>query len=228
MTENLNNQDLAISKLREDITSMMGMVLGQLERAKTALTTFDINMSNEILHIEKRVNAVELTIDKECENILALYCPVASDLRFILATLNINTQLERIADHAAGIANYILSEEITSPFSDEILSAVQFDKMFETAISMVNDAIHCFINEDTSIAKWVFGKDAILNKINRKTSTIIEEYIVNNPQKISNYLYLFSIMKKLERVGDLAKNIAEESIFLIDAKYVKHKDKKKK
>jgi len=228
MNETLNNQEKAIVELRDDITNMMGTVLKQLERAKDALVDLDTDVANEIHHIEKRVNAIELTIDKKCENILALYSPVATDLRFILATLSINTQLERIADHADGIAEYIIGNKIDSPYKEDILKEVDYDNMFETAISMVNDAIYSFINEDTVTAKYVFGKDATLNIINSKTSSIIQTYITKHPQQISKYLYLFSIMKKLERIGDLAKNIAEETIFFVDAKYVKHRDKLEK
>lgn len=224
----MNNQEQAVASLREEVTTMMNMVLAQLERAQNALAVLDMDLATEIRSIEKRVNATELKIDKECENILALYNPVAMDLRFILATLSINTQLERIADHADGIAAYIMAEEISSPFGEDILAEIQYIVMFETAISMVDDAIESFINEDTDKARTVFGKDRTLNKINRDISNIIEGFIKKEPGKVTKFLYLFSIMKKLERVGDLAKNIAEETIFFVDAKYVKHKKRKKK
>ncbi|MFT5165510.1 MAG: phosphate transport system protein [Saprospiraceae bacterium] len=222
----ITNQELALTNLREDITDLMHMVLRQLEKAKEALETVDIDLASEIITIEKKVNATELKIDKDCENILALYNPVAIDLRLVLASINLNTQLERIGDHADGIAEYIVNEAINEPFEKELLEDIQFHLMFETAISMVDDAIYSFIKEDTKIARWVFGKDITLNKINRKTSSIIAEYSRKNPERIKKYLYLFSIMKKLERVGDLSKNIAEETVYFVDAKYIKHKDKK--
>jgi len=93
---------------------------------------------------------------------------------------------------------------------------------------MIDDSIYSFINEDTKIVKWVFGKDKTLNKINKETSEVIAELCRKNPKNIKRLLYLFSIMKKLERVGDLAKNIAEETVFYVDAKIIKHKKKKKK
>jgi phosphate transport system protein len=228
MSEILNNQELALKNLRDDITDLMHMVHRQLEKAKEALETMDVSLASEIMTIEKKVNATELRIDKECENILALYNPVAIDLRLVLASINLNTQLERIGDHADAIAEYIVNHEVETPFDKEILEAIQFNQMFETAVSMVDDAIYSFIKEDTKIARWVFGKDITLNKINQKCSTIITEYSKKNPENIKKYLYLFSIMKKLERVGDLSKNIAEETIYFVDAKYIKHKDKFKK
>lgn len=226
MKEIITNQDQAMAKLRDGITGMMEMVHSQLEKAQVALETLDEGLAGEIQHIEKRINATELQIDKECENIFALYNPVAVDLRFVLAVLSINTHLERIGDHADAIAQYINSDDIESPFEKDIIETIRLKEMFETAISMVDDAIYSFINEDTQIARWVFGKDKTLNKINKKAAKTITEYSTKNPEKIKKYLFLFSIMKKLERVGDLSKNIAEETVFFVDAKYIKHKKKK--
>lgn len=228
MTEIITNQDQALAKLREDITNMMDMVHIQLEKAKFALETIDTGLASEIIHIEKRVNATELRIDKECENIFALFNPVAVDLRFVLAVLSINTHLERIGDHAEGIAEYIERESLTTPFETKLMEDIRFDEMFTSAISMVDDAILSFINEDSAAARSVFLKDSNIDKINRKSADIIAEFSAKKPEKINKYLYLFSIVKKIERIGDLAKNIAEETIFFIDAKYVKHKDKKVK
>ncbi len=152
MSEILNNQEQALKNLREDVTDLMQIVMNQLEKAKEALTNLDVNLASEILAIEKTVNANELRIDKECENILALYNPVAIDLRLVLATNHITTQLERIGDHAEGIAEYIVNENIEEPFEKEVLDAIQFEAMFETAISMVNDAIYSFVHEDTKTA----------------------------------------------------------------------------
>ncbi|MBT8229722.1 MAG: phosphate signaling complex protein PhoU [Saprospiraceae bacterium] len=225
--QELNNQAQDIEQLKEDILGMMDQVLSQLEKAKTALEESDTNIANEILALEKKVNATDISIVKSCENILALYAPVASDLRFVMAVLNISNQLERIGDHAEGIAEYIIDEEINIKFSKKILEGVRFYEMFEIALSMVSDAIYGFTKEDTEILKWVFGKDKTLNKINKKIPEIISENTKKKPEPLKQNLYLFSIMKKLERVGDLAKNIAEETIFYLDAKIIKHKRARK-
>lgn len=206
---------------------MMDQVLNQLEKTKTALEESDSNIANEVVSFEKKVNATDLSIVKSCENILALYSPLATDLRFVLAVMNISSQLERIGDHAEGIAEYIIDEEINVKFNKKILETVRFYEMFETALSMVSDAIYGFTKEDTEILKWVFGKDKTLNKINKKVPEIISEMTKKKPEPLKQNLYLFSTMKKLERVGDLAKNIAEETIFYLDAKIIKHKRAKK-
>lgn len=227
MSDTLNNEQQALNNLRINVEDMMHAVLSQLSKAQEALSNYDKDLALEILNFEKKINSMELGIDKSCESILALYNPLAVNLRFTLAVLNINTQLERIADHAAGIAEYIVEEIIDKPYEKEVLEAVRFHEMFETAISMIDDAIYSFINEDTKIIKWVFGKDKTINKINKETSNIIASLCKKKPANIKRYLYLFSIMKKLERTGDLAKNIAEETVFYVDAKIIKHKGKKK-
>ena len=227
MTETLTNEQLALNNLSEDIAEMMHIVLSQLTKAQEALRTCDVDLAQEIITMEKKINSLDLRLDKSCESILALYSPLAANLRFTLAVMSISAQLERIGDHAVGIAEYIDEGIINEPLDDEILEKVKFNTMFETAISMIDDAIYSFLKEDTNIVKWVFGKDKTINKINKETSDVVAAIGKKNPKKIKQLLYLFSIMKKLERVGDLAKNIAEETVFYVDAKIIKHKKKKK-
>ena len=95
--------------------------------------------------------------------------------------------------------------------------------MYDTVLSMIDDAIHAFNFENTKLARWVFGKDATANEINRNASGIITAYAKKYPEKIDKYLLLFSTIKKIERIGDLSKNIAEETIFYTEAKVLKHK-----
>ena len=97
--------------------------------------------------------------------------------------------------------------------------------MYETALDMFEDAIDAYKNEDTKLARKIFKKDLIINDIHEKSATIIEKYIKDDPNNTKQLLYVFSVIKKLERIGDLAKNIAEELIFYIEAKVLKHKEK---
>lgn len=212
--------------LKDQVIDMMYLVRNQLHKSKEAFLELDKDLAREIIHYENRVNATELSIDRDCENILALYNPVAIDLRFVIASLKVNTQLERMGDHADGIASYttILKE----PFEKELIKELRFVEMFDTVLSMIDDAIHAFNFENTKLARWVFGKDATINEINHKAQKIIAKYAAQHPNKIEKYLLLFSTIKKIERVGDLAKNIAEETIFYTEAKILKHKDKEAK
>jgi len=169
-----------------------------------------------------RVNAFELKIDRDCENIFALYCPVAIDLRFLLAVLKINNNLERIGDIAEGIAKYII--ESSGDFDKTLFETTQLIRMFDDAINILSDTRIAFEGEDTILARSIFKRDEVLDQINRNANERIGESIKADLNNISDALYVLSIIRKLERVGDQAKNIAEEIIFYIEAKVLKHQE----
>ena len=221
----MTHLEVELPKLRNNIIEMMDLVQAQIDKGYKAVQTFDDELAYEMIANEKRVNALELKIDRDCENVLALYNPVAIDLRFVMASYNINSTLERVGDNAESIARYIL--HFDSPLSEEMKQRLDFDKMFLTAVGMFDDAIEAYKEEDTKMARKIFKRDLIINDIYLKSAPIIEELIKENPDKIRQLLYVFSVIKKLERIGDLAKNIAEELIFYIDAKVLKHKKKDK-
>ena len=215
-----------LEQLKDQAIGMMQMVRTQLIKSRKAFIKRDLDLAREIIHYEDRVNAMELSIDQECEKIFALYKPVAVDLRFVLAVLKANTQLERIGDHAKAIAVYTL--ELDKPYENKLLKEIRFNEMYETAISMIDDAIHAFNFENTKLARWIFGKDAILNEIEEASPEVIGKYIAKHPKRVTKYLMLYSTVKKLERVGDLIKNVAEETIFYTEAKVLKHRKKQDK
>lgn len=199
---------------------MMALVVKQVEKCREALYKFDQDLAKEIIVTEHRVNAHELKIDKDCENIFALFNPVAVDLRFVLAALKINTNLERNGDNAEGIARYLM--DVNTPFTEEMLKAYRLDEMFDVALSMHEDALNAFDKEDTKLARRLFKKDDKLDEINRSATATTLNLIKDHPENHLHYLCLLSIVRKLERVGDQSKNIAEEIIFYVEAKVLKH------
>ncbi|RMG80193.1 MAG: phosphate transport system regulatory protein PhoU [Bacteroidetes bacterium] len=223
----MTNIEKELLQLKDDIIEMMFLVESQLQKSKKAFTKLKTGLAKEIHRMEARVNSMAHSINKDCENIIALYNPVASDLRLVLAAIKIVINLERIGDHADNIARYVRKEILVEPYDDEILEKVGFDEIFSTALEMVKEAIAGFHNEDTEIARKVFDKDAAINAIYKKSAPILSEYIQAHPDQTSRMLYLFSIINKLERVGDLATNISEETIFYIEAE-LKLPSKKKK
>ncbi len=216
--------EIELKQLRQAIIEMMALAKKQLEKSKDAFVNMDTEIAQEIIHTEKRMNAMELSIDRHCENIFALFNPVATDLRFVIAMLKINSDLERIADYADGIADYVI--DIDKSFSKDILNAVQMNEMFDIAISMVNDIYVAFDKEDTALARKVFKEDAALNEINANASKVISEFVKETHTLFRSSLYLFSTIRKVERVGDHVKNVAEVIIFYLEAEVLKHKKKK--
>jgi len=215
--------EVELQQLRDEVKNMWHLVDSQLQKARKALINFDKDLAREVVIKEKRVNGAELKIDRDCEDLLALYQPVAIDLRFLLAVLKINSNLERIGDIAEGIAKYIIDAE--SLFSEELIKASRVMSMFDESVIMLTDTLAAFENEDTILARGVFKKDEFLDEINVNANEHIIDYLKDHPTDIDQALYALSIIRKLERVGDQSKNIAEEIIFYIEAKVVKHSRK---
>ncbi|MFT3740534.1 MAG: phosphate signaling complex protein PhoU [Breznakibacter sp.] len=206
--------------LRQNIIEMTLLVTSQIEKACEAFDTANKNLALEVIANERRINAYELKMDADCENMLALYTPVAADLRFVMASYNIASTLERIADNAAGIARYVL--EMDSPIAPKAQELIRFKEMETTVMEMMEDALDAFEEETPGKAYNIPNRDLVLNEINIKSSDIMVYLIKENPDDIKKLLFLFSTIKKMERIGDLIKNIAEETIFYIEAKVIKH------
>ncbi len=215
-----------LDQLKGAVIEMMELVNMQLQKSREALMNMDTDLAQEIINNETRINAMELSIDRDCENFFALLYPVAIDLRFIISILKINADLERMGDHAEGMANIVM--DMNAPFPQDLFAEIQFEEMFEVAMDMLDNVIEGFVDENTKIVRQVFKKDKILDRINEKSGSVISKFIRKDPKLISSGLYLYAVIKKLERVGDLSKNIAEDIIFYIDAKVLKHKKTRKK
>jgi phosphate transport system protein len=212
--------------LRANIIELWELVILQTQKAKEAVLNFDKDLAMEVKVNEKRVNALELNIDKECEDILALYNPVAVDLRFVLAILKINYNLERIGDYAKGIAAQIIN--IEKPLSPVLIKEARLQEMFTNCVEMLTQAMESLDNENNRQARAIFQKDEMLDEINRSADTMIMAHVKANPADFEQSLRILKIILKLERVGDQTKNMAEEIIFYIEAKVLRHNMKKLK
>jgi phosphate transport system protein len=209
-----------IAATKKELINMWILVQSQLNKAREAMINYDKDLAREVLVKEKRVNSFELKVDRDCENIFALHCPVAIDLRFLLAALKINTNLERIGDIAAGVAKYVIESPVN--FDPATLESTSILRMFDEAINIVTDTRIAFENEDTALARSIFKRDEILDNVNRNATNIISEVIKSEAVALNEALFMLSIIRKLERIGDQSKNIAEEIIFYVEAKILKH------
>lgn len=216
----MTHLDTEIHLLREEIIELHRMVRTQLVKCRTALFSFDRDLAKEVVATEKRINALELKIDRDCENMLALFNPVAVDLRFILAVLKINNNLERIGDHAEGIARYVLDLEM--PYDTNLAARFRVEEAFDVAVSMIDDSLAALLQEDTALARKVFLKDETLDHLNKNATNVTIDLIQKSAPDPLQYVNTLSIIRKLERVGDQTKNIAEEIIFFIEAKVLRH------
>ena len=213
-----------LKNLRGSLSEMAVLVRKQLKKSVCALLDEDEDLANDVLNNEKRVNAFELNIDRECEQIFTLLTPVAHDMRFVFSTLKINADLERIGDYAEGIATLVLLGK--KSFDKDLIRQIGVKGMFDTSLQMMDDVTQAYNNDDTRLARSIFSKDLELNEVNRNASGIAEEYIKKNLDRIQQALLIVSVIRKLERVGDHITNIAEEIIFYKEAKVLKHVDKR--
>lgn len=222
----MSHLEAELKNLKSEMLEMFSLVVTQLEKSKQALVTLDKDLAREILVNEKRVNGFELKLDRDCENTIALFTPVAIDLRFVLACLKINSNLERIGDIAEGISQFVLN--IKLELEKDLLQRTRLIEMFDTAIKILHDVMEAFDKEDTKLARSVFKMDEVLDEINLNANEAVADFIRSTPERINQSLYLLSAIRKLERVGDQCKNISEEIIFYIEAKVLKHKSREQK
>jgi len=210
-----------LAALRQDTIDMWRLVISQVENAGEAILSFNKELAQKVSMREKKVDAYELKIDSECENIIALYQPVAIDLRFVLAVFKINSNLERIGDFAYGISRVLISNP-TVILDAELISNSNLRVMIEDVNKMLTQGLDAFENEKPDFAAAIFSEDFQVDEINDKAMHIIADYICKNPDRAYECLQLSSVFRKMERVGDHCSNIAEEIFFYIDAKVLKH------
>ena len=199
-----------LDHLKESLTDMALLVTQQLQKSIHSLLDEDEDLANEVVYNEKRVNAYELRIDQDCEQIFTLLNPMAQDMRFVISTLKINTDMERIGDYAEGIAKLVLLGN--NSFNKKLIEDIGLTQMADGVVEMMELVIKAYREEDTKIARSVFSKDNVLDAINQQASVIGEKYIRQETDQIQQTLLIISIIRKLERVGDHITNIAEEVI----------------
>ena len=218
MLKFVENELLAI---KEEVNDMWLLVHQQLENAFNALRNNDDDLANSVASREKRVNAFELKIDSDIEDFIALYNPVAVDLRFALAMLKINNNLERIGDYADSIARFVARNNLTEE-DKQLFNVLEMKEMYDQVLHMFSTTHKALENSDASLAKSVIDKDDLLDSLNQKALDKLAEYAKNNPSAIRFCLEIAAILRKLERTGDHIINLAEETVFYIDAEVLKH------
>ena len=211
-----------LQNIQREVKDMWKLVYQQLDNAYNAVLNADQELADKVISREKRVNAFELKIDSDIEDFIALYNPVAVDLRFALAMLKINNNLERIGDYAESIARFVIRTEL-KPENKILFADLQLEDMYDTVLSMLNTTYEALQRQDIGLAKSVFDKDETLDQINQKALDRLTAYATEHPESIRLCLEVSGIFRKLERAGDHINNLAEETVFYIDAEVLKHR-----
>jgi phosphate transport system protein len=207
-----------LEDLRRNLILMGGEVERQIQRAIEALIEVNAEKARAVIAADEEIDRMEVTVEEQAVSLLALQQPVAVDLRFLVAALKINSDLERIGDHAVNIAEgaeRLAGQKPFKPFID-------LPYMAEVAMSMLKESLDAFVNRDAELAKKVIRRDDILDEKNVSIIRELLTYMAEYPTLITYCIELISISKNLERVGDLATNICEDTIFIAEARWVKH------
>jgi phosphate transport system protein len=221
----MKHTETELLELKTAISQMWSLVQSQLEKAKTALLAGDEELARVVMSREKRVNAFELKIDSDCENYIALFSPVAIDLRLVLSVLKINKTLERIGDFADGIARFVLETDDHAKHI-ELLKSLHVEEMVSCVAQMLEKDKSALVDENTAQAGVVFTIDNQIDTIYYDAIKILADYLAEHPEDILFGLHVVTLLRKVERMGDHCNNIMEELVFYLDAKVLKHQKSK--
>jgi phosphate transport system protein len=204
--------------LRRNLILMGGEVERQIQHAIEALTEVDAKKAAAVIAADAEIDRMEMVVEEQAVHLLALQQPVAVDLRFLVAALKINNDLERIGDHAVNIAESAL----TLRRLPARMTLLEIPEMATVAQSMLRNALDGFIHRDARLGKGVLEQDDLIDELNRKTITGFVALMKGDQKTIDAGLDLIRISRNLERIADLSTNIAEEVIFMTQARVVKH------
>ena len=214
-----------LQTIKQSVSEMWELVRKQFDHAYDALMTGDKNLAGVVVGREKRVNAYELKIDSDIEDFIALYNPVAIDLRFSLAMLNICNNLERLGDYAEGIARFVLRNDVDEK-TRGIIREMRLPQMYELVKGMYECVYKALRERDIDAAKSVLGKDDEIDALNHSSLDRLTDYATAHPESVRLCLEISALFRKLERAGDHINNLAEQTVYYIDAEVLKHRTNK--
>jgi len=212
-----NHLTRAMHNIKKDILSLGAMVEDRFKKTIYAVKTNDLEQAIQIIETDYLVDAQEVEVEEECLRTLALYHPVATDLRLITAIIKINNDLERIADYAVNIARRF---QISGQHSDSF--QYDYTAMAEQAIKMLKLSLDALVSLDGNLAYKVREMDEEVNTMRNEAYNVMKQAIRKNPEKVEEIINMYLISRHIERVGDHTKNIAEEVIYLIDGEIIRH------
>jgi phosphate transport system protein len=209
----------AIDKLKTHLLELGTHVEETVRDAVEALNKRDAEKAQVVIDNDDRIDNLEVELEEECLKILALHQPVAIDLRFIVACLKMNNDLERVGDLAVNVAERTLFVSQHAPVN----VALDFHTMAAKAQWMLKNSLDALVRQDIELAREVCLADDEVDDMNREMFTSIQEAIKKSPKDIEVLIHLLNTSRHLERIADLATNIAEDVIYMIDGEIVRHR-----
>ena len=210
--------DQELQALKDALLTMGGRAEAVIQKSVEALKRRDPSLAEEVFVDDRAIDRLEIEIDEGCVSLLARRQPMAVDLRFITAALKIVNDLERVGDHAvniAGSAKRLAGEPSLKPLVD-------IPRMADLAAGMLREALDAFVRRDAVTARRLVRRDDEVDELNRQVFRELVSFMIEDPHTITRAMELILVARNLERVADLATNIAEEVVFIAEARVIKH------
>ena len=207
-----------LARMKDRLLDMSGLAEDALERAVKSLLDRDAAEAQQVVKDDRRIDGLEMETEEAVTNLLALHQPVARDLRLILAALKIVNDLERVGDHAVNIAQSaerLIAHRMIAPEPELV-------EMARLARGMLADALSAFVRGDAPLGRQVCARDDQVDALHDSLFRILITHMAEDPHTIGAAMELFLVSRNLERVADLATNIAEDVVFLVEGKTIKH------
>lgn len=208
-----------LDKLKSLILEMSTLAEDQVRTSMQGLLERDLSKAEAVILADRELDAMEMEVDDVCIHLLALQQPLARDLRLITMTMSIANDLERVGDHAVNIAQAVqhLSEAAPTVHFPEI------EEMARIAIGMLSDALDHFVRGDADGAREVCERDDRVDALHDSMFRILLTHMMEDPRRISTAMELFLVSRNIERIADLATNIAEDVVYLVEGRTIKHR-----
>ena len=216
MTRHIEHQ---IAQLKNSILRFGTIVEEAISFSNTALFKQDVALAKKVLANDSEIDRLEVELEEECLKVLALYQPVAADLRFVVAVLKINNDLERIGDLAGNIAKIVSQLTTTGPLK----LPEEISIMAKQAEEMVKNSLDAVVKADPDLARQVRREDDVVDAGRQAVRELVIQRIRKNPEKVESLLQINSVSKHLERIADMATNIAEDVIYMVEGEIVRHR-----
>jgi phosphate transport system protein len=215
MTEHLTRD---LQSIKRKVLGMAGLAEEALGLALASYTRRERVPAQSLAQTEKKIDQLQLDIDDEIIKCLALHQPVASDLRFVTSAMRIVNDLERIGDLTTSIADRLLFILEQPPLGEPI----EIEAMMRAAAGMLRDGLNSFVNQDSALARDVLRRDDAIDEQNRQHFGILIERMKKDPDSIELAVALLSVSRGVERIADMATNIAEDVVFMVEARDIRH------
>ncbi len=208
-----------IDNLQKKLLTMGSMVEDRVRKACSVIESEDVELAKHIIKSDWKIDAIEIEIEEECLKIMALYQPVAKDLRFLVTVIKINNEMERIGDYAVQIAKRVkrLSKFDSPEFS------FNFQEMTDKVMAELRMSIDALVESDVDVAKRIFILDQDINDLRSQAYKLIVAEMQSHPEYSASLLNLYLVVRHLERIADRATNIAEDVIYMVEGEIVRKK-----